>query len=43
MKEHILEDTKISKVDYDNKVREDWYLTANEALKYGLIDEIIGG
>jgi ATP-dependent Clp protease protease subunit len=43
MKEHILEDTKISKTDYDNKVREDWYLTANEALKYGLIDEIIGG
>lgn len=43
MKEHILEDTKISKADYDNKVREDWYLTANEALKYGLIDEIIGG
>lgn len=43
MKEHILEDTKISKADYDNRVREDWYLTANEALKYGLIDEIIGG
>ena len=43
MKEHILEDTKISKADYDSKVREDWYLTANEALKYGLIDEIIGG
>lgn len=43
MKETVLENTNISEKEYDEKIREDLYLTADEALKMGLVDEIIGG
>lgn len=41
-KAHILKYTKISEELYQNKVRYEWYLFANEAKELGIIDCIIG-
>lgn len=41
MKEMIFERTKIPTKLYNSKMKEDWYLTSDEQLKYGIIDDII--
>ena len=41
-KAHILKYTKISEELYQNKVRYEWYVFADEAKKLGIIDQIIG-
>jgi ATP-dependent Clp protease protease subunit len=41
IKEYVLETTKITSEKYDEMYDREWWMTANTALKYGLIDEII--
>ncbi len=41
-KAHILKYTKISEELYQNKVRYEWYVFADEAKELGIIDSIIG-
>lgn len=40
-KEYVLENTKITSEEYDNNVRKEWYLFAEDALEKGIIDCII--
>lgn len=40
MKKFIMERTKIDHELYEQKLANDWYLTADECLKYGIIDQI---
>lgn len=42
IKEYIIKNTNISEELYDKHHRKQWYLTAEEMLKYHLVDEIIG-
>lgn len=39
-KEHILSHTKIGEELYDRHQKDDWWLTADDALEYGICDEI---
>ena len=41
--DYILRNTKLPKhiMDETKKLKDDWYLTANEAFGYGLVDELI--
>ena len=41
MKEYILANTTIDKKTLNRKWSQDWYLSAEECLKYGIIDEIV--
>lgn len=41
-KEFILQNTKITEEKYNEMYGEEWYMLADEALKWGVIDEIIG-
>lgn len=41
LKNITIEHTKISSDDYESKKKDDWFFTANEALHYGIIDEIL--
>lgn len=41
IKKFILDNTKISEEEYEKMSRYEWYMTSEEMLKYGLIDEII--
>lgn len=40
LKNHVLKSTKISEEKYESIKRDDFWLTAEEALEYGVIDEI---
>lgn len=42
LKEYIIENTLIPRELYEKKERYQFYFTANELLKYGIVDEIIG-
>lgn len=42
IKQYIITHTKITEEEYMAHHRKQWYLTADEMLSYGLIDEIIG-
>jgi ATP-dependent Clp protease protease subunit len=42
IKQYILAKTKIDDETYDRQYQKEWYLTAEDALKYGIIDEIVG-
>lgn len=42
IREYIINNTKITPELYDSHYRKQWYLSAEEMLKYGLINEIIG-
>ncbi len=39
---YVLEHTKISEQEFDNNIRVEWYMFADEAKKYGVTDYIIG-
>ena len=41
IKNFIIDNTNITKEDYDTHVRQQWFLTSEEMLKYNLIDKII--
>lgn len=41
LKEITLKNTKISKSDYQEHQKDDWWFTSEEALKYGIVDEIL--
>lgn len=41
IKEFILNNTKITSEKYDEMFRKEWWMTAQTALEYGIIDEII--
>lgn len=42
IKEYIIKNTNITEELYEKHHRKQWYLTAEEMLKYHLVDEIIG-
>lgn len=42
IREYIISNTNITEELYDKHYRKQWYLSSEELLKYGLIDEIIG-
>jgi len=41
IEDFILENTKIPKDEYEKMSRYEWYLTSEDMLKYGLVEEII--
>lgn len=45
LEELVLKDTKIAKerLKEVNEKRQDWWMDTEEALKLGVVDEIIGG
>jgi ATP-dependent Clp protease protease subunit len=40
LKNIVLKYTKISEEEYERHIKDDWWFTASEALKYGICDEI---
>lgn len=42
IRQFILKNTNIKQEQYDAQARHQWFLSSNEMLEYGLIDEIIG-
>ena len=41
LKKVVLEYTNISEEDYEKHINDDWWFTADEALEYGICDEIL--
>lgn len=41
LKQVVLQNTKITEEEYDKHIKDDWWLTAEEAIEYGIADEII--
>lgn len=41
IKQYILEQTKITEKEYDKNYRRDWFMFADEIIKYGIADRII--
>lgn len=41
IRRHVLKHTKISKKEYKKRAREEFYMLAEDALKYGVIDQIV--
>lgn len=41
-KQYLLNQTEISEEEYDAKQRQEWYMFADEAKKYGIVDYILG-
>lgn len=42
IKSYVLSRTKITEEEYDARLRQEWYLFADEAKRYGMTDYIIG-
>lgn len=42
MGQWLLERTTIPKEEYEKRVKDDWWLTAEEAISYGIADEVAG-
>ncbi len=42
LKDIVLNNTKITEEEYEKHIKDDWWFTTEEALQYGIIDEIIG-
>lgn len=42
IKEYVINKTKVTEDEYETHMRQEWYLFADEAKKYGMIDCIIG-
>lgn len=42
IRQYVINNTNISEKEYQEHQRKQWYLTADEMLKFGLVDEIIG-
>ena len=41
MKSYILANTKIDEKTFNKNRNKDWYLSSDELLRYGVIDEVI--
>ena len=41
LKSIVLKYTKISDEEYEKHIKDDWWFTADEAIKYGICDEIL--
>ncbi len=41
IRKHVLECSRLSAEEYDQKTRIEWHMTAEEAKEYGFIDEIV--
>lgn len=41
LKQVVLQNTKVTEEEYDKHIKDDWWLTAEEAIEYGIADEII--
>lgn len=42
IKQYVISRTKVTDAEYDTHLRQEWYLFADEAKKYGMVDYIIG-
>lgn len=42
IKQYVIDRTKVTEDEYDSHLRQEWYLFADEAKKYGMTDYIIG-
>lgn len=42
IKQYVIESSKLTESEYDEKFRVEWYMFADEALAYGFTDAIIG-
>lgn len=42
IKKYVIKQTKITETEYDERSRQEWYLFADEAKDYGIVDCIIG-
>ena len=41
MKDIVLSKTKLSEQEYNKRMKDDWYIKPEEAVKLGMIDEIL--
>ena len=41
LKQVVLNNSKVTEEEYDKHIKDDWRLTAEDALEYGIVDEII--
>lgn len=41
LKQIVLKNSKVSEEEYEKRIKDDWWLTAEEALNYGIADEIL--
>lgn len=41
LKQIVLENSKITEEEYNKHIKDDWWLTAEEAVEYGIVDEIM--
>ena len=42
IKKYVIGQTRITEKEYDTHLRQEWYLFADEAKEYGIVDYIIG-
>ena len=42
IKKYVINKTKVTEEEYDNHLRQEWYLFAGEAKEYGMVDYIVG-
>jgi ATP-dependent protease ClpP protease subunit len=42
IRDYVLSHSKIKEAEYAGKWRHEWYMTADDMLEYGIVDEIIG-
>ncbi len=42
IKNYVITKTKVTEEEYDNHLRQEWYLFAGEAKEYGMVDYIVG-
>lgn len=42
IKSYVLENSKLTEKEYDESFRKEWYMFADEAVKYGFVDKIVG-
>ncbi len=40
IKAHVLKHTKISDAEYESHTKDDWYISSEEAVRWGVVDEI---
>lgn len=41
LRQIVLDNSSISEEEYEKHIKDDWWLTAEEAVKYGIVDEIL--
>lgn len=42
IKQYVIDRTRVTESEYDTHLRQEWYLFADEAKEYGMVDYIIG-